>query len=498
MELPDETGKVGMHMERRIRAVIIGAGMAGILAALKLKQRGDVDFVVYEKAADIGGTWKHNRYPGLACDVPAHCYTYSFARNPEWSSVYAPGDEIRRYFEAVTDRYTLRPFIELGVEVKTCDWSEGRWSIGLGDGRVDRADVLIAASGVLHHPNIPRIPGMDSFAGALFHSAEWDDGATVDGGKVGVIGSGSTGVQIVSALSTRAAKLVHFSRTPQWIMPIRQRHYSDEEKASFRADPGNIDAIRFGDKYQGNLRRFETAVTDPSSDEMREIEQIVAENLETSVRDPQLREKLRPTYRAACKRLIFSGDYYEAVQRPGVTVEISPIEAIEPAGVRMKDGTFHALDTIVLATGFAADRFVRPTRVTGQGGVTLDDAWTGHPTAYYAIGVPRFPNFFLLNGPSGPVGNFSLIDVAEVQWHYIDQLIDLLTSGAARTIDVRPDAMAAYESWRTTEARKTVWVTGCSSWYLDENGIPNTWPKGFPEFQTAMTAPRLEDFELAS
>jgi len=484
-------------MDKKIRAVVVGAGMAGILAALKLKQRGDVDFVVYEKANALGGTWVYNRYPGLTCDVPAHAYTYSFAPNPEWSSVYAPGDEIRRYFQGVADRYEVHPFIELGVEVKRCEWSGGRWEIELGDGRIDHAEILIAASGVLHHPNIPKLPGMESFAGDIFHSAQWDDRARVDGAAVGVIGCGSTGVQIVSALSTRSSSVVHFCRTPQWIMPIRQREYSEEEKISFRADARNVDAIRYGDKYQGVLKRFELAVTNPSSPEMAEIEKIVSDNLEASVPDPVLREKLRPTYRAACKRLIFSGDYYEAVQRPGVTVDVSAIETIEPNGVRMTNGQFYPLDTLVLATGFAVDRFIRPTQMTGAGGLTLDEAWAKHPSAYYAIAVPNFPNFFMLNGPSGPVGNFSLIDVAEAQWGYIDQLISGIIAGEARQIAVCPDAMAAYEEWRATEVRKTVFATGCSSWYLDESGVPNTWPKGLSEFQEAMKAPRMADFVSA-
>lgn len=485
-------------MNRKINAVIIGAGMAGILAAIKLKQRGDVDFVVYEKADQIGGTWKYNRYPGLSCDVPAHAYTYSFAVNPEWSSVYAPGPEIRDYFEGIAAQYDVKRFIELGVEVKACEWGDGRWAVSLGDRRIVHADILIAASGVLHHPNIPALPGMDSFEGALFHSAQWQDDARLDGANVGVIGCGSTGVQIVSALSTRAHSLVHVCRTPQWIMPIRQRLYSEEEKAGFRADGKNIEAIRFGDKYQGVLKRFEAAVTDPSSAEMAEIERIVSENLENSVRDPDLREKLRPTYRAACKRLIFSGEYYEAVQRPGVTVDTGGIETFERNGIRMKDGQFHVLDTVVLATGFAVDRFIRPTQVTGEDGLSLDDAWQGHPSAYYAISIPKFPNFFMLNGPSGPVGNFSLIDVVEAQWNYIDQLIDLLVRDQARAIAVRQSAMDAYETWRSIEARKTVFATGCSSWYLDDKGVPNTWPKGLSEFQAAMMAPRLDDFELAS
>jgi len=485
-------------MANKIKAIIIGAGMSGILTALKLKARGDVDFVIYEKANEVGGTWVYNRYPGLTCDVPAHAYTYSFAPNPDWSSVYAPGAEIKSYFNRIADEYDVRRYIELGVEVKGCEWVDGRWKVTLGDGRVEQADVLIAASGVLHYPNIPDIPGLDRFEGSVFHSAEWNDEAKLDGADVGVIGCGSTGVQIVSALSTRVRSLVHFCRTPQWIMPIRQREYSEEEKAGFRSDVKAIDAIRYGDKYQAVLRRFEAAVTNPDSAEMEEIEKIVRDNLEESVRDPELREKLRPTYQATCKRLIFSGEYYEAIQHPNVTLEVGAIAEIEPRGVRMKDGQFHALDTLVLATGFAVDRFIRPTTVTGVGGVSIDQVWSSKPTAYYAVSVPHFPNFFMLNGPTGPVGNFSLIDVAETQWNYIEQLIDLIAKGQARTVDVRESALAAYDDWRSKEALKTAWATGCQSWYLDEKGVPNTWPKGLPEFHEAMAKPKLEDFEIAS
>jgi len=480
------------------RVLIIGAGMSGILAGLKLKQRGNVDFIIYEKADAVSGTWKYNRYPGLACDVPAHAYTFSFEPNPDWSEVYASGQEIRAYFEGIVERYGLTPYIRLNSEVTSCEWADGRWRVTLADGLVDHGDVVIAASGVLHHPNIPAIPGLERFEGDAFHSTVWNDAAKLDGARVGVIGCGSTGVQIVSALAGRARSLVHFCRTPQWIMPICQRAYSEEEKASFRADPNLIDAIRYGDKYQGVLRRFETAITDPESPEMAEIEQIVRENLETSVQDEALREKLRPAYRAACKRLIFSGDYYEAVQQPRVTVETGGIEAVEPCGVRMRDGSFYELDTLVLATGFAVDRFIRPTRVTGENGLSLDEVWADRPSAYRAVCVPGFPNFFMLNGPTGPVGNFSLIDVAETQWRYIEQLLELLLNGNAKAVAVTRAAAESYEQWRAAEARKTVFATGCASWYLDNRGVPNTWPKGLPEFRKSMANPDMQEFALSA
>ncbi len=482
---------------RRLRFAIIGAGMAGLLAGIRLDQKGDADFTIYEKGDTVGGTWRENRYPGLTCDVPAHAYTYSFAPNPEWTQFFSPGPEIQHYFERIADDYRLRDRIRFNSEVTDCRYVDGHWHIETSDGCKDIVDVVIAATGVLHHPNIPAIPGLQNFGGDSFHSARWDDSVALDDRRIGVIGNGSTGVQIVSALSTRASTLVHFQRSPQWIMPVQNFIYSETDRHAFRSDVSRIDAIRFGDEYWAGIRRFNKAIIEVDSPEMAEIEGIVLRNLEDNVQDPVLREKLRPDYRAACKRLIYSPDYYEAVQRPGVIVETGAIEQVEATGVRMKDGTLHELDVLVLATGFKTDRFVRPIKVIGRGGSNLDDAWALRPTAYYAITVPDFPNLFLLNGPTAPVGNFSLIDIAERQWDYIDQLLDLLRDGTCSAIAAKPEAMADYEERRIAAAKRTIFGSGCTSWYLDAQGVPQTWPWSYDHFAQSMAAPRMEDFELA-
>lgn len=482
---------------RRLRFAIIGAGMAGLLAGIRLDHKGDADFTIYEKGDTVGGTWRENRYPGLTCDVPAHAYTYSFAPNPEWTQFFSPGPEIQHYFERIADDYRLRDRIRFNSEVTDCRYVDGRWHIETSDGCKDIVDVIIAATGVLHHPNIPAIPGLEDFGGSSFHSARWDDSVALDGRRIGVIGNGSTGVQIVSALSTRASTLVHFQRSPQWIMPVQNFIYSETDRHAFRSDVSRIDAIRFGEEYWAGIRRFNKAIIEVDSPEMAEIEGVVLRNLEDNIQDPALREKLRPDYRAACKRLIYSPDYYEAVQRPGVIVETGAIERVEVTGVRMKDGTLHELDVLVLATGFKTGRFVRPIKVIGRGGNNLDDAWALRPTAYYAITVPDFPNLFLLNGPTAPVGNFSLIDIAERQWDYIDQLLDLLRDGTCSAIAAKPEAMADYEERRIAAAKRTIFGSGCTSWYLDAQGVPQTWPWSYDHFAQSMAAPRMEDFELA-
>ena len=484
---------------RVLRYVIIGAGMAGLLAAIKLLERGETNFVILEKAASLGGTWRDNRYPGLTCDVPAHAYTYSFAPHAEWSAYYAGGPEVRGYFEKVAQDYGVLPYLRTHCEVVDCrfDEADAIWQLRLASGEELTADVVIAASGVLHHPKIPEIEGMADFEGHCFHSARWDDSAPIDGKRVGIIGCGSTGIQILTALVERCENVVHFQRSPQWIMPVPQFAYSDEQRAAFRADPALIDEIRYNKDYWDAIIRFTDGVTNIDGPEMAQIEEYCRLNLENSVTDPVLREKLRPNYRAACKRLIYSWCYYDAAQKPNAVIEIGSIARIEPKGVRMADGSFHALDVIVLATGFQADKFIRPTTVLGRGGKSLDEAWALRPTAYLAVTIPEFPNFFLLNGPTGPVGNFSLIDIAEAQWAYIDQLIDALRRGEARTVEPSAAALAEYEERRIVAAKKSIFGSGCTSWYLDATGVPASWPWSYQHFIDTMRTPDPDAYQFA-
>lgn len=471
--------------------------MAGLLAAIRLEQEGE-EYVVLEKAEHLGGTWRDNRYPGLTCDVPAHAYTYNFEPYAEWQAYYATGAEVQTYFERTAEKHGVLPRIRFGAEVTACTWDEAgqAWRIELSSGERLTAEVVVAATGVLHHPRMPEIEGAASFAGTALHSARWHENVPLDGKRVGVIGNGSTGVQIVTALAGRAAHLVHFQRSPQWIMPVPQFPYSDEQREAFRRDPALIDAIRFDPDYWNAIHRFTRAITEPEGDDIAAIEAICLDNLEKSVRDPVLREKLRPDYRAACKRLIYSWCYYDAVQAPGVEVERGAIARIEPEGVRLDDGRLVAADTLVFATGFHADRFIRPTTVKGRDGRLLDDVWAVRPTAYYAVALPGFPNFFMLNGPTGPVGNFSLIDIAERQWGYIERLLEELRCGRATAIEPRQSALDDYETRRIAAAHRTIFGSGCSSWYLDATGVPATWPWSYEAFADAMANPRFEDFDF--
>lgn len=481
--------------QRGLRIVVMGAGMAGILAGIKLLEAGRRNFVIYEKADRIGGTWRENTYPGLTCDVPSHAYTYSFEPNPDWSRHLPPGAEIQEYFERTVDKYGVREFIRFNTEIVRCEFRDGAWDLESRDGLRDRADVVIAATGVLHHPNIPDIPGLDRFQGAWFHTARWDHSVPLDGRRVGIIGNGSTGVQIVSALVGRAAKVSHFQRTAQWIMPVENGFFTEEQKQAFRNDPELLRYMQNEPQYLANVKRFTDAIINVDSPEMAEIEAAVRDNLERSVADPVLREKLRPNYRAACKRLIFSPDYYQAIQQPTAELVTEGIECIEEKGVRTRDGRLHELDVLALATGFKADMFMRPMRVTGRDGVRLDEFWAKRPKAYLAVSMPGFPNLFMLNGPTGPVGNFSLIDIAERQWAYIEQLIARLERDA-REVSVTPQAMEEYEARRIDAAGRTIFASGCRSWYLDAEGVPASWPWSYQDFADAMAAPKLECYDI--
>jgi cation diffusion facilitator CzcD-associated flavoprotein CzcO len=490
-----KTDQTSASNERRsVRFAIIGAGMSGILSAIKLTEAGLTDFTVYEKADGLGGTWRDNQYPGIACDVPSHLYSYSFALTPDWSHRYSPGAEIRAYFERVAREHEIEKNVRFGDEVTRCEFVDGRWELTTASGHRDEVDVVIAATGVLHHPNIPDLPGLDTFEGAAFHSSRWDHDVQLEGARVGVIGTGSTATQIVGAIVQQVSKLTLFQRTAQWIMPQDNPAYADEERSVFRSEPERLQEL-----YSELSQQFDVianAIVDAQSKTMQVVEKLCRENLETSVRDPELRERLRPDYRAACKRLVVSPNFYDAIQQPNAELVTEGIERVEPGGVRTRDGRLHELDILVLATGFKAHAFMRPMAVVGRDGETLADAWADRPKAYLSISIPGFPNFFMLNGPNGPVGNFSLIGVAELQLDYIMQLVELLRAGKCREISTTPTATEEFEAARSEAASNTIWSTGCRSWYLDDRGIPSVWPWSFDRFRAEMRAPKHEAYEF--
>ncbi|MBV1878434.1 MAG: NAD(P)/FAD-dependent oxidoreductase [Pseudomonadales bacterium] len=483
--------------QSELRFAIIGGGMAGILSAIKLNNAGYSNYTIYEKADSLGGTWRENTYPGIACDVPSHFYCYDFEPNPDWSYACSPGPEILDYFNNVAKKYGVLEKTRFGSEVSKLEFIDNRWQLETKDGAKDTIDIVISASGVLHHPSFPDIDGLDTFAGTLFHTAEWDHSVPLAGKRIGIIGTGSSAIQIVGALADKAGKLVQFQRTAQWIMPRENPAYTDAEKDNFRANPDAMQAIR-SEQAEMSEGGFSAAVVGENPAALAAIEALTLSNLEDNVKDPILREKLRPDYTAACKRLIMSPNYYDAIQHPNAQLVTEDITAIEPTGVRTADGELHEFDILVIATGFKVDQFMRPIEVIGQNGITLEQAWVDRPSAYLSVSVPGFPNLALLNGPNGPVGNFSLIDVADIQLDYFLQLVESVRDGQCAAFSAKAAAAESAETERVEATKNTVWVSGCKSWYLDDRGVPAVWPWSMGKFRDVMTKPDMDDYDLAS
>ncbi|MBG02425.1 MAG: monooxygenase [Acidimicrobiaceae bacterium] len=472
---------------------VIGAGMSGILAGIKLKQAG-YKFQIFEKADRVGGTWRENTYPGIACDVPSHIYSYSFELNPEWSEFTSPGSEVQEYFEGVSKRYGVDSEIRFREAVTRCTWMGHEWEIETEKGHIERFRWVIAATGILHHPKYPEIEGLDDFDGPIFHTARWDHNVEIQGKKVGLIGTGSSGVQITAAIAPDVEKLSVFQRTAQWVVPNERVVYTEEEKEAFRTDADLLRNLHTEMSTAFN-DGFATSVIDGNSELIDDIQKRCLEALET-VQDPELKKKLQPTYKAACKRLVVSHNFYDAVQRPNVDIVTADIEQIEKNGVRAGE-ELHEIDVLVLATGFHVDAFMRPMNITGRNGIVLDEVWKDWPSAYLSIAVPDFPNFFMLNGPNSPVGNFSLIQTAEMQFDYVLKVVDHVNQGDLDVAVISQEAYQRFDAERYEAAKGTVWATGCNSWYLDNNGVPFAWPFPFSRFRAEMEAPKLEDYELA-
>ncbi len=469
--------------------------MSGILCAIRLLEDGYDDIVIYEKAARLGGTWRENRYPGLSCDIPSHVYSYPFAPNSEWSHKYSPGPEIQAYLERVADEFNIVRLMRFSTEVTKAAYLSSAWHLWSHGEDLGAVDVMLAATGILHHPKLPDLEGLDTFGGQAFHSARWPENYPLADKRVALVGTGSTAIQIVNAVASEVQALHLFQRTAQWIWPEPNSPYSAYDKARFRDDPGAMPHIR---RRMSEMidQRFSNALVAADSEAMHRIEAECRAHLEHHVTDPVLKAKLTPDYRAGCKRLIMATGFYENMTRANVSLVTEGIKQIEPAGVRTADGALHEADTLVLATGFNAHQFMRPMEIAGRSGTRLNDVWAESVFAYRSISVPEFPNFFMLMGPQSPVGNFSLIDVADIQYRYIAQLLALLRDECQEIAPTR-QATARFTDEVIAAMKDTIWVTGCNSWYLDDHGVPITWPWTVRDFADSMERVVLEDYELA-
>lgn len=479
-------------VRRTPRIAIVGAGASGIALAVKLRRAGIDTFTVFESSDAVGGTWRDNTYPGLYCDVPSRYYSFSFAPHPDWSRVFAPGDEIRDYLDRVVDDFDLRRSIRFSTSVADATWDDPVWRVHLDTGEELEFDVLVAATGVLRDPKVPDIEGLDTFAGDWFHSARWRHDVRLADQRIGLIGSGSTGVQLTTALAGVAESFTLFLRTPHWVLSLPNLPYTSLGRTLHRRVPrlGRLAHRGWQEVFE---RTMSQAATRPGW--RRRLVGALCRACLRTVRDPDLRATLTPTDDPLCKRLVISGGFYREVQRDNVDVVAAGIERVVPEGIVTADGALHELDVLVLATGFHAQRFMRPMAITGRGGVTLDEAWADGPRGYKTVAMPGFPNFFMLQGPHSPAGNQSFIQTAETQSDYIVQCVEVIRD---RQVAMAPtvEATDRFNDAMNAEMPRTAWTSGCDSWYLDANGNPTLWPFLAPEHRTALAHPDLAEFEL--
>ncbi|ORA36173.1 monooxygenase [Mycobacterium branderi] len=469
---------------------IVGAGISGIAMALALQDAGAANFTILEKADRIGGTWRENTYPGLTCDVPSHYYTYRELPNPDWSHLFSPAEEISAYLQRVVQERRLTPHIRFGAEVVDGEFKDSRWHLRTASGETHTADVLVCATGVLHHPKIPAIAGLDDFAGPCFHSARWDHDVPVAGARIGVIGTGSTGVQITAALAETAGFITLFQRTPHWVATVPNPAIPRVVKALLRHVPFTDAAL-----YESIRHAFDefAKATTENGWQRRAMAWLSRSSLAT-VGDRQLRAALTPDYQPGCKRLIFSPSFYRAVQRDNVHVATEKIDHVRPDGVQTSDGQVHQLDVLVLATGFDAHAYMRPMRLTGRDGITMDDAWANGPHAYLTTAVPGLPNMFLMLGPHSPVGNSSLVPVAETQARYVVSWLRRMRDRNLAEVEVSAEATDAFLREVDDALPDTLWATGCDSWYLGPDGKPVLWPWPMARFNRDLAEVRPADF----
>jgi cation diffusion facilitator CzcD-associated flavoprotein CzcO len=471
-----------------LQVLVVGAGFSGLAMGYRLRQAGIDDFLIVDAGDEVGGTWRDNRYPGAACDVDSHLYSFSFAPNPEWSRKFAPRKEIFEYLVRCADDFGLRPHLRLRTRVVGAAFEDGAWRVEVEGGEVLRARVLVAACGGLSRPAVPDIPGLDRFEGEMFHTARWNDACALDGKTVAVIGTGASAIQVVPAIAPRVGRLLLFQRTPAWILPRNDRAIDGRWRAVYRRVPATQRLVRSWIYWRRELLAVPLTVAPPLA---RVGERMGRRFLARSVADPALRAKLEPKYTIGCKRVLPADDYYPALQRPNVTVVTTPIAEATPRGLRTADGAEHAVDALVLATGFEGAEQGAPFPVRGRDGQDLNQVWRAGAEAYLGTSVAGFPNLFLLVGPNTGLGHSSMVFMIEAQVRYVADAIRTLRRRGWSWVDVLPGAQARYNRRLHARLARTVWASGCDSWYRTRTGKNTTlWP-GFT-FEFALRARRFD------
>ncbi|MCW2984587.1 MAG: NAD(P)/FAD-dependent oxidoreductase [Conexibacter sp.] len=461
---------------RHVRVGILGAGFGGLGTAIRLKQRGEDDFLVFERAADVGGTWWANTYPGCQCDIPSHLYSFSFAPNPNWTRTYPKQPELRDYLRATAERFGVYERVRFNTEVTAATWDDdaSRWRIETSNGTYT-ADLLVAAPGPLSEPSIPDLPGMDSFEGTVFHTATWNHDHDLRGKRVAVVGTGASAIQAVPEIAQVAQRLDVVQRTPPWVVPHRDRPITRLERALYRAVPPLQRLVRAGVYFSRELL-VPGLVYRPQI--LKVVEKVARKHIADQVPDPELRAKVTPDYTIGCKRILPSNKWYPALGRENVELVTDGIAAITPDGYVTTDGTRHEVDTIIFATGFYVTDIPLANIVTGKDDKRLADVWHRSPQAYRGTAMAGFPNLFMLVGPNVGLGHNSIVFMIEAQITYVLGALDQMRARGAGRVEVRPQALQAYNEHLQSKMGQTVWNSGgCASWYIDAEGRNTTiWP----------------------
>lgn len=472
---PADTGSYPEQMTTP-SIIIIGAGFGGLGIALELRRAGLDNFTILERATDLGGVWRENTYPGAACDVPSPLYSWSYEPKSDWPRRFSEQRDIHDYMRGVADRHGLRRFIRFGTEVTDAEFDErtGQWTVRTADGTQLTADILVPAVGQLSRPALPNIPGIDTFAGPAFHSAEWDHDVDLTGKRIACIGTGASAIQYIPRIQPAAGHLTLFQRSAAWVLPKADVEYSAVHHALFKYFPPSRLAERFA--IWSIFELLALGLTDIPSIKTPVIA-LADRHREKQVPDPELRAKLTPDYAAGCKRGLFSNEYFPALAQPNVTVETTAIEAITPTGIRTADGVEHDVDVIIFGTGFKGTEFLAPINIYGLGGRKLADVWGDEGArAYLGLSVPGFPNLFMMYGPNTNVGAGSIIYMLESQARYIRQVVQYLADRPGRYLAARPAAEQRWDDWLQKRLKDTPW-NFCSSWYRNASGrITNNWP----------------------
>jgi len=458
-----------------VEVAIVGSGFSGIATGYLLREAGITSFVILEKGHDVGGTWRENHYPGAACDVPSHLYSFSFEPNPRWSRAYSLQSEILDYLRRTAGKHGITPHVRFGSYVDRCDFDEARgaWTVTTKDGHTVRARSIVLGNGALHLPQLPDIAGRDSFRGPAFHTAKWDDTFDPTNKRIAVVGTGASAIQVVPALAGKAAHVDLYQRTPAWVVPRNDHAYSERTQQLFSRHP-RVQKLLRAAIY---TRSEASAVAFLEPRVMAPLEWIAKQHIARQVRDPALREKLTPRYRMGCKRILLSDDYYPALCRDDVAVITTPIDRVEGKGIRTRDGSLREVDAIVWATGFDVAGYLSPITIHGRDGKGLAETWKSSPEAYLGISVAGFPNLFTLMGPNTGLGHNSMIFMIEAQARYAVQAICAIRDRSLRYLDVRADVQRAFTAELDRKMSKTVWMSGCHSWYLAGGGRNSTlWP----------------------